>query len=503
MRHVRVSALLYALLIAVTCMPKVYSEAAELGYRIDDLRFDVVGRTNIYLLSRTADITVGSVFPDRLSLEAYIADRRQVLLNERVLESVEIDILEMESTPDHPVPVTLIVRTRDTWNIIALPYFKFDSNSGLLFSIRARDYNFWGSMEPLRFNLNLDRDLSDATTLSADMNFSMPFTAWGRDLTWNFNASVTIPPSSGLDVGLSSDIELAQPIVKAVDLYFTIGQALQFNDRDSIGVLYDDPFYTTTNLSLSVPVTLYDIGRFGKLRYSPSISLAFNWNHDGIMDSDLKGPSLNASHGLSFGRVDWVGNFQSGIEASTSISLAYNFYTMSSTKAVSFETSAYYPYRKNDPWAGIKGRVSGFYRFDDLNSTAGNEIRGILNSRIVTDTMLYANLDMPVRLIRFNPAKWFGVPWMRYFEFDQHWSPFVDIALVHDTASGRYFSLTDTWLGGGIEVITFPKVMRSMYVRISAEWDLRGVYELKSLTGSSPRDGRGIWELFIGLGHHY
>ena len=50
--------------------------------------------------------------------------------------------------------VTLDVYTRDTWNLIALPYFKYDSNSGLLLALRGRDYNFFGTMQTLTLNLD-------------------------------------------------------------------------------------------------------------------------------------------------------------------------------------------------------------------------------------------------------------------------------------------------------------------------------------------------------------
>lgn len=217
------------------------------------------------------------------------------------------------------------------------------------------------------------------------------------------------------------------------------------------------------------------------------------------MDSSLKDtPVLIASIAASIGRVNWVDNFRKGFEAEVVVSYPYYFNDGSSYAILSGSASGFLDFG----FFGPSARISGFARSPgSIDSSAGDPVRGIINNRIKTGTALFLNLDFPFRVIRFRPADWFGVSWMRYFHFEQHWSPFIDVALVE--TEDRLFSPSDAWIGAGIEVITYPTASRSFFVRICAAWDLRDVIALKSFSGESPRDGRAISEFFLGVGHHY
>ena len=87
---------------------------------------------------------------------------------------------------------------------------------------------------------------------------------------------------------------------------------------------------------------------------------------------------------------------------------------------------------------------------------------------------------------------------------DVQFSPFRDIALVHDKKTNRYYHPADGWYAGGLEMIVYPEKMRSIYVRASLGVDLA---ELKNLSGfkggQARRDGESITEIFIGIGLHY
>ena len=81
--------------------------------------------------------------------------------------------------------------------------------------------------------------------------------------------------------------------------------------------------------------------------------------------------------------------------------------------------------------------------------------------------------------------------------------PFLDIALVHDNKTGRYYHPADGWYAGGMEVIVYPEKMRSIYVRASVGFEMRELKNLSGLSGSASRDGSSITEVFIGIGLHY
>ncbi len=97
-----------------------------------------------------------------------------------------------------------------------------------------------------------------------------------------------------------------------------------------------------------------------------------------------------------------------------------------------------------------------------------------------------------------------GVSWTRYIGFEMQASPFFDMALTHDAVTGRYFDLDDGWYSGGMEIIVFPKKMRSIYGRISVGFDLAELaVNGGQLSGVTERDGKSLRELLIGIGLHY
>ena len=126
-------------------------------YMIRTVDFEVDGITMELALREKVDISGNETFPDLTALEAFVADRRQLLSNERVLESVAARYA-LEPAPGGGFYADLIFSTKDSWNIIALPKPKYDSNTGFDLSVRARDYNFLGSMRTLAVNFDYSID---------------------------------------------------------------------------------------------------------------------------------------------------------------------------------------------------------------------------------------------------------------------------------------------------------------------------------------------------------
>lgn len=465
---------------------------------IQDVDYQIEGRTQEYQLALRADINAGTEFADRAALDAYVADKVQVLRNERVLESADIDVAVGEPLPDGRVPVVLTVRTVDTWNIVALPYFRYDSNLGLLLSIRGRDYDFLGSMETLRVNLNRDQDLDGNASWGMDADFSYPFPAWGLDWVWSLGGAFSIPEDGDpAAASLETSLGLSKPLGPGT-LEATLGQVAYFNRQDSSGGYYDDAFYLRSSaelawrLSVDIPATELD------LSVRPKASVGVNWLPGGFEDAALdSGPLLTAGLGASWGRADWNGNFRAGLTLSADA--AYNLYAVSGdfSRVFGVDAAWYGAYG----WVGPSARLVGRWTPDGPSDALGAETRGVLNSRMSTDLGVVLNLDLPVRVLRFVPYEWFGKGWMRYFQFEQHWSPFLDLALGH--YDDEWFNPASGWYGAGLEVVTYPLAMRSFYVRISLGVSVPDVLATRSLSAPSPRDGHGAYELFIGFGNHY
>ena len=73
-------------------------------------------------------------------------------------------------------------------------------------------------------------------------------------------------------------------------------------------------------------------------------------------------------------------------------------------------------------------------------------------------------------------------------DFEQQWAPFVDFSLVKDPYHGVEFSFDEMLIAGGLEVITFPFFMRSLYIRISAGFNLKEMAKRKKLPGGNNRE---------------
>ena len=102
------------------------------GYRITSVRYDIKGMTRKYALATAVPVDTARVFPDRPALEQYLADLLTRLKNQRVLEEAAISPFFGIENAEGVTPVDLLIATKDTWNIIALPYPKYDSNRGFV-----------------------------------------------------------------------------------------------------------------------------------------------------------------------------------------------------------------------------------------------------------------------------------------------------------------------------------------------------------------------------------
>jgi hypothetical protein len=467
---------------------------------IASVEYEITGRTLPYYLEQKAKLEQGMAFEDLAAFEMYLARVKQWLLNERVLESVEFDLRYGIEVVDGTLPVNVVIKTRDTWNIIALPYFRYDSNDGLLLSGRMRDYNFLGTLLPLRVNANYEQDLGGEVVWGGDFDFSYPFPAYGLDWSLDLDGSLKFyaagsNPAVSISMALSNYLHLGPGI-----LDLSIGQSFRFNARDpeDEDSEYNDSFYLVTFSGLGYSYPLWTDGQGDKLVVRPRFGIEGNWNFDGITDQRLRtSPTLNTGTGIDFGSVDWIGNFRDGWLLNADLNVDYSVAHGSYERSLAASASLF----REFGWFGLSMRLKGLYLLDGEDEIAGEDLRGILNKRALTDAAYVLNLDFPVRLLRFRPSSWFGRKWMRVFDFEQQWSPFLDIS--HGHFDDGWFRLEDGWYAGGLEVVTFPTIMRSIYIRISYGVDLVEAWSAKAISGNSDRDGRAINELFIGLGHHY
>lgn len=477
-------------------------------FRIDVVEYKIKGITRQYPLRKAVPIATERVFQSRERLDAYLSDIKIQLNNQRVFQSAELHAELLETDTAGIFSLKLIISTVDTWNIIALPYPKFDSNTGFELKFKLKDYNFFGSMQELSGDLTYEFGNDNRSRLTATLDFAIPFEALGYEWQFKTDFTLLLPEDETPQYIIGTGVDVTIPF-KFASLVLGVDHDIYINDREKkespeIDRLYEnDRLYFRDTFSARLPIYLYTHDYFGRVTWSPWASLTQNWYFTGLEETLLQGPLLTIGHALSAGRVDWKGNFRRGVTGSIANTYIFNLSKKDAlTNSVLGSLSGYTVFT---PWLGMNARIKAQHNFGAIVfDTIGQDLRGILNKRIKTDSGISFNLDIPARIMHVDFVEITGVKWTRFISFEMHASPFFDMALTHDLESKRYFDIRDGWYGGGMEVLVYPARMRSLYGRVSAGWDLTALYENGGkLSGRAERDNASIRELFIGIGLHY
>jgi hypothetical protein len=480
---------------------------ADAVFIINSFTFNIKGITRPYALINAGELIKGEEIKGFNSLEFYIQDKTQILFNERVLDNVSIDYTIGEAGHDGKYPVDLVINTTDTWNIIAIPRPQYSSSSGFDVTIKARDYNFLGTMYPLRVDLGYSYDEEGNTTFHMMIDSGIPFRLF--DLNWHFDfdhyfdyrPDTEEPYYYRNDTGLSVELPVGFTTLKlGFDESLIYNLENSDSDKPKYGNFQEGPFLRSNPyLSWKIP-TGVEVGNFGELSYTPRASATFNHEISGYPLADFRTePSLSFGHSLSFGRIDWIGNFRKGLSANFSNSYSYSFFNQKNDKRAldtSINLRGIGHLTFNDMF-GISGRV--IYRhwfFDDYTDKGGDVLRGIIDKEVSANNMLSMNLDLNIRLYKVRPSIWFEEPKMRIFDFDFHVVPIFDAAFYRshkiEEKYGDYdFTMKNMLVTAGLEVVLFPIFFRSLFLRASL-----GI-NLSTLLNTSR------YELFIGTEFHY
>ncbi|GHT92496.1 hypothetical protein FACS1894140_4620 [Spirochaetia bacterium] len=484
-------------------------------YKIRKIDFDVTGRSRPFALLYNGKLAEGDEMTGRENLEFYIRDRTQQLVNQRVLEDdVHIDYTLDEAGEDGKVPVDLTVTVRDTWNIMVFPKPVYD-NSGFDLTLKARDYNFFGTMNPLRIDLGYfyDTKKNSRTRYEGSFNFlidtDIPFQALGFNWNINFDNEFNYTQGDPLNYRNSTGIFMELPF-KATTFTFGAEHYINVNEKNSdknndrgYGKNFDGVFNSVEfSTSWEIPTGIKVFGN-NELTYTPEIAEEIVYNPAGQDKEEWrdlrKGPFTTLDQTLGFGRIDWIGNFRKGLDVSFNNSNVYNHNQNVWNNDYSINTTGHFLF---GDFFGLSAQLElrhWFHNYPDkLKNNLGDNLRGILNDEIQGNLMLSLNLEFPFKIFTARPSDWFNKSKMRIFNFELHLSPVVDIGLVHlPDRLNDHETDQDTlnmYYTGGIEAIVFPEFMRSFIIRFSFGFDLKELAKTRHIP--SP-------EFFIGLGHYF
>ena len=489
-RRAPVSAVTLALLFSVGSL----LFAQQSVYEIFDVNYHIEGRTRQFALEAVVDLEPGIVFASQEQLDLFIADQQQLLMNQRPLAEARVEYSLRQLSAER-YAVSVDVHTRDSWNVIALPYFRYSTDDGLLLSLRGRDYNFFGTLERLAVNLDWENEspgdgLTNIDELNLNWSFSWPFQWRGYDWRWDVKGELAYLPDDTDEYNFETALGITFPWLFGLDWTATYIQELDIRRGDD-----PDGYWVTpgARLATSVP-TGWMLGNLGEIRYSPRGTAKYPYA-PGLSES-RRGPTADFTHSLSAGRVNWIGNFRDGNVASLTNSNELNLYRALGDsnlepwdRVVEAELRSYGAYLPQALFpVALSARVGVFAELDG-SEQINDRVRGIIKrvdgeDRLKGEYGAYANVDLAVSVFR----------WGRFAEGQG--AVFLDVGATGDLDTGL-IDPDDILFGGGIEIFGFPLFSRALYLRASVGFDLRAVVEDASIRGANKRD------IFIGLDHHY
>ena len=198
---------IFFVLVLLTTTFMVFAER----YQITDVKYDIDGRTRKYALNKVLDIRKDQIIESEQDLKLYIDFITQKLSDQRVLEDTQVKYELGNPNDQGIIPVTLFIYADETWNILPLPYPKYDSNSGFTLKLKVKDYNFLGTMEPLNFDLEFyQEDEGTTNVIGLGIDFSIPFAMGIFDAQWNNDISMDYTfGNSSPDFSFTTGLDLA------------------------------------------------------------------------------------------------------------------------------------------------------------------------------------------------------------------------------------------------------------------------------------------------------
>ena len=155
------------------------------NYRITIVHYNIKGLTRKYPLSQAVPIDTNRIFASEEALQHYLDDLEQQFKNIRIIQTVKIHREYGDTDNQSVIPVILTIAITDTWNFIAVPYPSFDSNSGFRLKMKIQDFNFAGTLQPLKADLVYRSTETDNQIVSSSIDFSLPFKAGIFNLLWD------------------------------------------------------------------------------------------------------------------------------------------------------------------------------------------------------------------------------------------------------------------------------------------------------------------------------
>ncbi|MDC7222053.1 MAG: hypothetical protein PQJ59_19140 [Spirochaetales bacterium] len=423
--------------------------------KIKEIKVEVDGITRPFAVKRELNIYEGQEFSSEEELDDYLYLSKNQLDDLRIFKEVTF-IPEYIPGNSEPREVIVNVILTDTWNIMALPYPKYDSNDGFEMSLRLRDYNFLGLMEPLRINLNYSYDEDGNNQFETELSYTLNF------------------------------------LIADHNFYLSLTESFIYEPEEE----YGDDFYMNTSAKFGSTWLLpYDIYEGNHPEYYAYLSGEKDYNFEGMSD-DKDQVELGFTHGFDLGQPAWDdNNYREGY--------AYNLendwdWEIDEVVDLSATISADMEVHKDLYPLGYSGRVGIVQNLLDDRSDVEGYFRGIKEiEEREAGGFLYMNNALYITVWN-SPSFW-----------ELHGGPTLDVGYLwnpgedpdydsSDPDSDKYIS-NIAW-SIGVEGLCYPAFAKSFVARISIGLSGSGFMDSEGSTTSKIKDNL---ELYFALGKFF
>jgi len=410
-------------------------DSGETVFVIKEIVYSIDGSTKEKALRALSSLEAGMEFASLETLEESVEDERQKLVNARVFKSVNTDIIEISTSTDIR-NLMVIVSVVDAISITPIFYPKYNSNTGVRLGSKTYWNNFLGTMTNVYLGMGINfrpKDSGNKWEISG----------------WNIDLSI-------------SEIRLKKGIFLHVSMTQKYDEE-EFNDTVDPDNSYHYGYYRT-GLGTSTSFSLYE-----KLRYLVGMGASFRYGYSGNLGPNSRRPyEFTPSHGLSYGRVDWIENFRKGFSSGL-----FNSYGFGLTNRGDFQFSGsinasasyYLPFKKR---FNLYTRLTSFYHWGSPKNPA-SMIRGVRDDAMSGYVGAVLNTSLAFQFWRFEKV------------WDAQIHPFFDVGIVYNNESFNAFR--DYNYGMGFDLVLYLDVLPNLVATGSVGIDPKR-FEKEDLLGS-------------------
>lgn len=412
-------------------IPQLIFSENTVKIQINDVYYEITGSTRVSFLERELKVDKNRLFSSEEELAEYCQKLKQQLINLRIFENEAVEYSITDNRADLTITLT------DSFSIFAIPYPKFNSESGGRIALKAFWFNTLGTL--------METNLFSGFYFSFNENRDFIVNQWNVDLhlkkitLGNRQYSFSVQQLYD-DDGKSNDY-----YSNSWEYYST---SLSFGT--SFGLPMDMSYGAGISFSKKYGYAMKSVD-FTALGETASQSIKDEANT--IIADPL---SVSYNHGISFyNSENWHDNFRKGYKASigNTISLSLDESENSVHSNLSLTGAGYWIFGRFN----LATRLTGFINFQDESRGLGSYVRGVDSRSLYGDLGIFSNTSLYISTIN-----WDGVG-------EAQFAPFFDIGYANGSDKFKY--------GSGADFILYLDKLKSLRARATVGFDLTKDYE--------------------------